>query len=91
MVTDEQICRVLNAVPKGLLIGGKWISTRTMFAVEDPSTAEVIAEVADAAPEHGIQALDAAVAAFGRLGGHRPQATRGDPAPGVRPVDGASR
>jgi len=63
MVTDEQICRVLNAVPKGLLIGGKWISTRTMFAVEDPSTAEVIAEVADAAPEHGIQALDAAVAA----------------------------
>ena len=26
-VTDEQISRVLNAVPKGLLIGGKWIST----------------------------------------------------------------
>ena len=73
MVTDEQIRRVLNAVPKGLLIGGKWISTRTMFAVEDPSTGEVIAEVADAAPEHGIQALDAAVAASADWGATDPR------------------
>ena len=62
-VTDEQISRVLNAVPKGLLIGGKWISTEQTVPVEDPSTGEVIASVADASPEQGIEALDAAVAA----------------------------
>src|SRR6195952_5028677 len=62
-VTDEQVSRVLNAVPKGLLIGGKWISTEGSVKVEDPSTGTVIAEVADASPEQGIEALDAAVAA----------------------------
>lgn len=62
-VTDEQVSRVLNAVPKGLLIGGKWISTDKSIPVEDPSTGEVIASVADASPEQGIEALDAAVAA----------------------------
>ena len=62
-VTDEQVSRVLNAVPKGLLIGGKWISTEGSVKVEDPSTGKIIAEVADASPEQGIEALDAAVAA----------------------------
>ncbi|HYN73121.1 MAG TPA: aldehyde dehydrogenase family protein, partial [Nakamurella sp.] len=62
-VTSEQVTRVLNAVPKGLLIGGKWISTEKTVPVEDPSTGEVIAEVADASPADGIAALDAAVAA----------------------------
>ena len=62
-VTDEQISRVLDAVPKGLLIGGKWISTDGAVAVEDPSTGEVFAAVADASPAQGIEALDAAVAA----------------------------
>ncbi len=62
-VTSEQVARVLNAVPKGLLIGGKWISTEQTVPVEDPSTGEVIAEVADASPADGIAALDAAVAA----------------------------
>ena len=33
--------------------------------VEDPSTGEALAEVADASPEQGIEALDAAVAAQG--------------------------
>jgi succinate-semialdehyde dehydrogenase/glutarate-semialdehyde dehydrogenase len=54
---------VLNAVPKGLLIGGKWISTDGSVKVEDPATGNIIAEVADASPEQGIEALDAAVAA----------------------------
>jgi len=45
------------------LIGGKWISTEKTVPVEDPSTGEVIAEVADASPAQGIAALDAAVAA----------------------------
>jgi len=62
-VTDEQVSRVLNAVPKGLLIGGKWISTDAGVEVEDPATGEVIATVADATPQQGIEALDAAVAA----------------------------
>ena len=63
VVTSEQESRVLNAVPKGLLIGGKWISTERTVPVEDPSTGMVIAEVADATPADGIAALDAAVAA----------------------------
>jgi succinate-semialdehyde dehydrogenase/glutarate-semialdehyde dehydrogenase len=62
-VTDEQVSRVLGAVPKGLLIGGKWITTDGAVDVEDPSTGKVIASVADASPEQGIEALDAAVAA----------------------------
>jgi succinate-semialdehyde dehydrogenase/glutarate-semialdehyde dehydrogenase len=62
-VTDEQISRVLHAVPKGLLIGGKWITTDGSLDVEDPSTGDVIAGVADASPAQGIEALDAAVAA----------------------------
>ena len=62
-VTEDQISRVLNAVPKGLLIGGKWVSTDKTVPVEDPSTGKVLAGVADASPEQGIEALDAAVAA----------------------------
>ncbi len=50
-------------MPKGLLIGGKWITTERTVDVEDPSTGETIAQVADATPEQGIEALDAAVAA----------------------------
>jgi len=62
-VTNETVSRVLNAVPKGLLIGGKWIGTDRVIDVEDPSTGETIAQVADATPAQGIEALDAAVAA----------------------------
>ncbi|WP_420120587.1 NAD-dependent succinate-semialdehyde dehydrogenase [Nakamurella sp.] len=62
-VTDETVSRVLNAVPTGLLIGGKWISTDHTIDVENPATGQIIAQVADATPEQGIEALDAAVAA----------------------------
>ena len=62
-VTDETVSRVLNAVPTGLLIGGKWISTEHTIDVENPATGQIIAQVADATPEQGIEALDAAVAA----------------------------
>ena len=62
-VTKDQISRVLGAVPKGLLIGGKWIDTEKRLPVEDPATGEVLAEVADASADDGIAALDAAVAA----------------------------
>ena len=62
-VTDQTVSRVLNAVPTGLLIGGKWISTEHTIDVENPATGQIIAQVADATPEQGIEALDAAVAA----------------------------
>jgi succinate-semialdehyde dehydrogenase / glutarate-semialdehyde dehydrogenase len=56
---------VVEAVGKELFIGGKWVPAtggRT-FGVDDPSTGEVLCEVADATPEDGKAALDAAVAA----------------------------
>jgi succinate-semialdehyde dehydrogenase / glutarate-semialdehyde dehydrogenase len=56
---------VLEAVPSGLFIGGDWrpSSDGAVLEVEDPSTQEVIAQVADATVEDGRAALDAAVAA----------------------------
>ncbi|MBB2934486.1 succinate-semialdehyde dehydrogenase/glutarate-semialdehyde dehydrogenase [Amycolatopsis bartoniae] len=56
---------VVEAVAKELFVGGKWVPAtggRT-FAVEDPATGEVLCEVADATPQDGRAALDAAVAA----------------------------
>ena len=62
-VTSEDISRVLKAVPTELLIGGAWVAGEDTLDVEDPSTGEVLTAVADASPEQGITALDAAVAA----------------------------
>ena len=62
-VSTADISRVLDGVPKGLLINGKQIETEGGVKVEDPSTGEILAAVADASPEQGIEALDAAVAA----------------------------
>ena len=56
---------VVENVEKLLFIGGKWRGAdgdRT-FDVEDPSTGQVIAQVADAGVADGKAALDAAVAA----------------------------
>ncbi|GLY64584.1 NAD-dependent succinate-semialdehyde dehydrogenase [Amycolatopsis taiwanensis] len=56
---------VVEAVGKELFIGGKWVPAtggRT-FGVEDPSTGRVLCKVADATPQDGLAALDAAVAA----------------------------
>ena len=54
-----------------LFIGGEWVDgDAEPFAVHDPSTGEELARVANATPEQGIRALDAAVEAqadFGRL------------------------
>ena len=59
---DER--RVLDAVPTGLWIAGSPAEAdggRTL-PVHDPSTGEVLAEVADASAADGVRALDAAVA-----------------------------
>ncbi|MEG9224442.1 NAD-dependent succinate-semialdehyde dehydrogenase [Aeromicrobium sp. Sec7.5] len=55
----------LPEVPQQLFIGGSWVDAAggATFAVEDPSTGEAIAHVADATVEDGTAALDAAVAA----------------------------
>ena len=62
-VSTAEIGRVIDGVPKGLLINGKQVQTEATVPVEDPATGETLAEVADASPEQGLQALDAAVAA----------------------------
>jgi succinate-semialdehyde dehydrogenase/glutarate-semialdehyde dehydrogenase len=56
---------LLDSIPTGLFIGGEWTdaSVGGTFDVTDPSTGAVIRTIADATPEDGIRALDAAVAA----------------------------
>ena len=56
---------VVRAVPSGLWIGGADhpATGGATLPVHDPSTGEVLAEVADASPDDARQALDAAVAA----------------------------
>ena len=60
---DER--KVIDAVPKQLLIGGEWrdASGGEKMSVEDPSTGEPLCEIADATPEDAKAALDAAVEA----------------------------
>jgi succinate-semialdehyde dehydrogenase / glutarate-semialdehyde dehydrogenase len=55
--------RVIDAVPKQLLIGGEWRdgSGGETLTVEDPSTGEALCEIADATPDDAKAALDAAV------------------------------
>jgi succinate-semialdehyde dehydrogenase/glutarate-semialdehyde dehydrogenase len=59
---DEQ--RVLDAVAKQLLIGGKWQDgAGDPMSVEDPATGETLCEIANATPEQAMDALAAATAA----------------------------
>jgi succinate-semialdehyde dehydrogenase/glutarate-semialdehyde dehydrogenase len=56
---------VLDTVPTELLVGGSWrpAASGARLAVDDPATGKTLTEVADAGPEDGLAALDAAVAA----------------------------
>ena len=60
---DEQ--EAVQSVPKQLFIGGSWVDAAggATFEVRDPSTGEVLCEVADASPADGEAALAAAAAA----------------------------
>ena len=60
IATSEQT--VVDGVNKQLFIGGEWREATGggTLAVEDPSTAEPLCEVADATPEDAMAALDAA-------------------------------
>lgn len=57
---------LVSSLPTGLFIGGEWIgsSDKRTFGVRDPATGAVLTQVADATPEDGIAALDAADGAF---------------------------
>ncbi|ERK69383.1 NAD-dependent succinate-semialdehyde dehydrogenase [Leifsonia aquatica] len=55
---------LLDRVPDGLFIGGEWTSgSAGTLSVYDPATGDLIKTIADASPEDGARALDAAVAA----------------------------
>ncbi|SEB02117.1 NAD-dependent succinate-semialdehyde dehydrogenase [Leifsonia sp. 21MFCrub1.1] len=55
---------LLDRVPDGLYIGGEWTTgSAGTFPVYDPATGDTLKRIADASPEDGIRALDAAVAA----------------------------
>ncbi|HEY8304944.1 MAG TPA: aldehyde dehydrogenase family protein, partial [Solirubrobacteraceae bacterium] len=53
---------VLDRLPSGLYIGGKWrpATANATLPVEDPSTGEPLIEVADATPRDALAALAAA-------------------------------
>ncbi|MEU1900076.1 NAD-dependent succinate-semialdehyde dehydrogenase [Nocardiopsis dassonvillei] len=59
---SDQEARVVAQVDKRLFIGGTWrdAASGNTFEVEDPSTREVLCEVADAGKEDALDALDAA-------------------------------
>ncbi|MBN9213720.1 MAG: NAD-dependent succinate-semialdehyde dehydrogenase [Microbacterium sp. SCN 70-200] len=61
MITESAL---LEKLPTGLFIGGEWQEgANGTFPVHDPATGDVLCEIADASPEDGTRALDAAVAA----------------------------
>jgi len=69
---DER--RVVESVPHELLIGGKSrVGEHGTLPVQDPSTGEVLVEVADASPADAIAALDAAVEAAPAWAAHPPR------------------
>jgi succinate-semialdehyde dehydrogenase/glutarate-semialdehyde dehydrogenase len=61
-ITASEEQRILDEAPKQLYIGGEWRDGgEGTLAVEDPSTGDNIAEIADASVEDAKAALDAAV------------------------------
>jgi succinate-semialdehyde dehydrogenase/glutarate-semialdehyde dehydrogenase len=61
VTTADRENTAIDAVPKRLFIGGEWVDgSEGVLGVEDPSTGETIAEVADAGPEDALRALSAA-------------------------------
>src|SRR5690242_2619270 len=64
----------VDAVPTQLFIGGEWRDGGAgTLDVEDPSTGETIAEVADATPQDATAALDAACAVQEEWAAHPPR------------------
>lgn len=76
MAITTQESDVVRSAPTDLLIGGDWRPAPggARFSVEDPSTGETIAEVADAGPEDAVAALAAAHDAAAAWAGTAPRA-----------------
>jgi succinate-semialdehyde dehydrogenase/glutarate-semialdehyde dehydrogenase len=74
-ITADREHAVLEDVPTQLFIGGEWRDATggATLSVEDPSTGESIAEVADATPEDAKAALDAACAVQDEWAAHPPR------------------
>src|SRR3954471_21340754 len=74
-MANERERAVVEAVPSGLFIGGKWRDAGGggRLTVEDPSTGQPLCEVADATPDDAVAALDAAVAAQESWGATAPR------------------
>jgi succinate-semialdehyde dehydrogenase/glutarate-semialdehyde dehydrogenase len=70
IMSSAQESQLLATVPTGLLIGGQWrpAADGATFAVEDPSTGGALLRIADATPEDGLAALQAAAEAQERWG-----------------------
>jgi succinate-semialdehyde dehydrogenase/glutarate-semialdehyde dehydrogenase len=74
-MTATQEKTAVDAVPTQLFIGGEWrdASGGATLDVEDPSTGEAIASVADATPDDAKAALDACCAVQGEWAKHPPR------------------
>ena len=75
IITASQEQAAVEAVPSQLFIGGEWRDAAggATLAVEDPSTAEPLVDVADATPDDAVAALDACVAAQAEWAAHPPR------------------
>ena len=75
MPTAENEQKLIAGLNTGLYIDGTWrdASDGATFDVEDPSTGEVLTTVANATPEDGMAALDAAAAAQASWGSTPPR------------------
>jgi len=74
MTLTEPERRVVDAVPKGTFLGGRWVDgAADTFPVDDPSTGEVLAEVASAGPAEALAALGAASTAQAAWAAHPPR------------------
>jgi succinate-semialdehyde dehydrogenase/glutarate-semialdehyde dehydrogenase len=74
-ITADREKTVVDSVPRGLFIGGEWreASGGATLEVEDPSTGESIASVADATPGDATAALDACVGVQAEWAAHPPR------------------
>ncbi|HET9051271.1 MAG TPA: NAD-dependent succinate-semialdehyde dehydrogenase, partial [Candidatus Dormibacteraeota bacterium] len=72
---DARERAAIDAVPAQLLVDGVWRDATGggVLAVEDPSTGDELCVVADATPEDGLAALDAAARAQVRWAAHPPR------------------
>jgi succinate-semialdehyde dehydrogenase/glutarate-semialdehyde dehydrogenase len=74
-ITADNEKTVVDSVPAQLFIGGEWRDATggATLDVEDPSTGESIASVADATPEDATAALDACVQVQAEWAAHPPR------------------